>query len=1446
MENLYQELFKTYQEKSSIEYEKHVEIAKGKLEDKDFKYDYESFIPYPTYTNKNFNEIIYKKEEFHRNKSRFEKDKNTTYDDIVKDKCMGEFKLTPNQKLIKNFISPLTPYRSLLIYHSVGVGKCHAYNTPILMHDGSIKLVQDIKEGDTLMGDDSSARTVLSLAQGEDILYDIIQSNGMTYRVNSEHILVLKGREDNSEIHEIEVRNYIGLPDSLKKGLYGYSTFVEFPERETSMEPFYAAEKFDENIPIPKEYLYNSVKNRMKYFFGLVDYYGNLQDEVFIVYKQSEDLTYLGKSLGFNVKLINASAGKDSSYTRFHKDTTSRIMVNEVGRGQYYGFTLDGNHRYLLGDFTVTHNTCTAINIAEKYYDTHEKRVLVILSGNIEDNFRKQIYDINRVQQCTGQKYPNMIVDKNLLNKDALEKKIDSIIKQRYEFVGYKELAIYMETRKKKINEQIKDPADPSKLDDIILRRKTLYEETIKERFSNRLMIIDEAHNLRLPSETGDKQISKAFLELMNIIENVKLVLMTATPMYNTADEIVWMMNLLLTNDRAKTIKRSDLFDKDSNLTNAGEKILRDKCRGYVSYMRGENPFSFPFRLFPSINNKTDPNILKTYPKKDVYGEIIPEESKVKFLEIIASKMSSYQYEIYNSFKRKDIKDAMNNQDPDYIEPEFIAEEDLEDKNNDVQNTMQVSNVVYPADNWKQNSRVTYGLTGFNSCFDVSNSRVFHIKYKEHVKEKYGEFLSYEHLDTYAPKIKTLIDYIVKAKGIVFIYSRYYGAGLFPLACALEHIGMSRYSADGKNRNIMDKINITDKVKMASKFKYCVLSRKQELSPDNDKEIEVAKSAANINGDIIKVVIVSKIGTEGIDFKMIREVHILEPWYNLNRAEQIIGRAVRTCSHVNLPKEDRNVTIYFHANVCGGADGRGGADEESVDLRTYRISENKQKRIIAVENILKESSIDCNLNREVLLYPVKLLNMKFDINTSQGKTIKNYEIGDRDNSFICGFKPCEFKCTKTFPELKKSDIDTTTFDTEFILTDIDLMKQYISNLYISKNIPRSYDEILSSLNKEYKLIETEIVIFALEDMIELKHIIHLEKGTGYLIYKSNKYIFQYEKLLDSRMPLEDRERQELGDKNRMLELDITKIKNIKYPKEAVVAKAVLPADEQDAEIATAAADITYDKIYMNIYSQFILFLFDTETKADDINGLKYYFENKPDKTSLTNYEEVIYNYIVKIYKNKTIAVKDTKSESIIKNIKAQLDKYEDSIYDTILDRLSPADLFAIIKDKNTKLYAAKLYDAMKRINILFYTDDDKSHVYVLSSIDKKLYKINKNKSVVECSPMDYIKVKELNDAYNKFKASIKDINKDKLDNIRYYTRWQKNKLVFKVRETSVTLGAICDTSPKKEELITKIEKYADKKLNYILEYNKANLCIILEVLIRVYKEFHRAFYLQSK
>jgi hypothetical protein len=1148
------------------------------------------------------------------------------------------------------------------------------------------------------------------------------------------------------------------------------------------VEPFTAGVDF--KFAIPQEYLINSCKNRLKYFLGIVSVYGKVEDDYILVKHVSKDLTTLGRSLGFAV------LAKDGE-TIFLKNNLSRISVIEREEDDYFGFIVSGNNRYLLGDFTVTHNTCTAINIAEQYYDTFEKKVLVILSKTLEDNFRKQICDVTKVNQCTGTKYLDMVLNKNMLKEDALRKKVDDIIKQRYEFVGYKELAIYMENKKKLIEDQIKDPADPAKMPDIIARRQNAFAEIIRERFSNRLIIIDEAHNLRAHTEQTKKQISKAFLEMLGIVENVKLVLMTATPMYNTADEFVWMLNLLFTNDRVPTIKKSDIFDNDSNLTPKGEKLLREKCMGYISYMRGENPYSFPFRLFPSINNPKDPKLLKhqKYPAKDVYGEPIPPEKHIKFLEVVTSKMSSYQYDVYSSLKK-----TLKLDDDD-------VPEDAPEENNDVQNTSQLSNIAYPSEKleWEKDQKVAYGSKGFKSCFTVHNKT---FDYKEHVKKKYGEFLSYPFLDKYAPKIKTLIDYIKNAKGIVFIYSRYYEGGIIPLACALEHIGMVRYSVDGKNRNLMGRdITVHDQFG-GKRPKYSILSARSELSPNNDLEINVAKSLKNKDGDVIKVIIVTKIGTEGIDFKRIREVHILEPWFNLNRAEQIIGRGVRTCSHVDLPKAERNVTIYFHANCCPG-------DEESVDLRTWRLCESKQKKIIAVENVLKETAIDCNLNKEALMFPVDKMNTKFDIVTAQGKTVKNFEVGDRDNSFICGFNKCQLTCK---PEVHgKLPIDDTTFDIEFITDDIQLMKKYIASLYITDPKERTYEEILEGLKGRYKLIEEDIVNFALEEMINMKYHITLPKGDGYLIYRGNKYIFQYESLHDTMLSLEERSVLNKQTHNKRVELDISKIK-----KPAIAAPTV-----KHAAVANSG-----DSEKDDIYERAIMFFIQVEqfSKDDIAQGKAWLSKNKG--------YDIILNALNKVHED-VIAASGGGNDRVARKIREYLEKYEQAILETMIDRMTIQELFKIWRKKDiTSDIERKLQAALKP---LLLGD------FIINPSDKKLYKANAAGQLAECNPTEYLLMKS---EYETFKNQVADKpNKGK----KYFTTWDKKKLVFKVREKDALKGAVCDTSPKKEFLQKALEGYLGKGVDHLIKlYHKTQFCLMLEILARTSGDFQRALYLSSK
>jgi hypothetical protein len=193
-----------------------------------------------------------------------------------------------------NFVLNLRPYQiefsekllkklneddSCIGCSGTGSGKCLALNTPIIMYNGSIKMVQDITVGDLLMGEDSKPRTVLSLGRGEDTMYEIIPTKGETYTFNSEHILSLKctrlgvtkvksGRwtscyfnnktirvnsktfdtekeandflnslTEESKVVNIEIKNYLKLSKTTKHKLKLYRVPVNFPERPVPFDP---------------------------------------------------------------------------------------------------------------------------------------------------------------------------------------------------------------------------------------------------------------------------------------------------------------------------------------------------------------------------------------------------------------------------------------------------------------------------------------------------------------------------------------------------------------------------------------------------------------------------------------------------------------------------------------------------------------------------------------------------------------------------------------------------------------------------------------------------------------------------------------------------------------------------------------------------------------------------------------------------------------------------------------------------------------------------------------------------------------------------------------------------------------------------------------------------------------------------------------------------------
>lgn len=103
---------------------------------------------------------------------------------------------------------------------------CFAPDTPVLCWNGTIKMSQDIREGDELVGDDGTKRTVLGTVSGEDTMYEVKQNNGMSYTVNSKHTLVLKKRTEDGtilpDVIEMIITDYIHQPSEYKQSYVGY------------------------------------------------------------------------------------------------------------------------------------------------------------------------------------------------------------------------------------------------------------------------------------------------------------------------------------------------------------------------------------------------------------------------------------------------------------------------------------------------------------------------------------------------------------------------------------------------------------------------------------------------------------------------------------------------------------------------------------------------------------------------------------------------------------------------------------------------------------------------------------------------------------------------------------------------------------------------------------------------------------------------------------------------------------------------------------------------------------------------------------------------------------------------------------------------------------------------------------------------------------------------
>jgi hypothetical protein len=424
------------------------------------------------------------------------------------------------------------------------------------------------------------------------------------------------------------------------------------------------------------------------------------------------------------------------------------------------------------------------------------------------------------------------------------------------------------------------------------------------------------------------------------------------------------------------------------------------------------------------------------------------------------------------------------------------------------------------------------GSQGLKRIMDYSDSKTPAIKGQFEYKRGVPHVFQTDEIGKYSAKIKNVCDYIYNketgkvSEGIILVYSSYIDAGVIPMALALEEMGFTRFGEKSKPLFKTPPVPVVDVRTMeppVSKkdFKparYIMITGDPRISPNNDLDVKAITNNDNIfkedkdgniidiSGEIIKVVLISQAGSEGLDFKAIRQVHILEPWYNINRMEQIIGRAVRNFSHKDLPFSKRNVQIFLYGTILENV------EEEAADLYVYRISELKAIKIGRVTRLLKQTSVDCIINHD----QTELISKNFDKieenrditqELSDLQILNNFVIGDIDNSATCDFQTCEFKC---LPDISIEDSieNTDTYNESFMLINSDKIIQKIKMLMKLRYFYRKNDLLkLINIPKKYP---TSQIYAALTQIINdnTEYITDKYERTGYLINIGDYYLFQ--------------------------------------------------------------------------------------------------------------------------------------------------------------------------------------------------------------------------------------------------------------------------------------------------------------------------------------------------
>lgn len=501
------------------------------------------------------------------------------------------------------------------------------------------------------------------------------------------------------------------------------------------------------------------------------------------------------------------------------------------------------------------------------------------------------------------------------------------------------------------------------------------------------MYIIDEAHNFikNVYNNITNKQGKRAQVIYDYMIrdqkenDSTRIILMSGTPAVNQPYELALIFNLL----------RPDLFPNSEAKFN--EIYINSKGN-----MNGQN-----YGLNPETKNMFQRRILGLVSyyqgsTSDLYAKKVPHQKNLI--------MSEYQLQTYRHYEEIERKIEANNKPGQKSQSVYRSY------------TRQASNFVFPImgdDMTGENrprpgkfrlserevERLMEGLEGTDVDKQVADRYQLYLDTMKRYMLAFDEYLNKQ--ESYDRKMNLSLnkDLEVFRNEYKYKFSEFwsnYGEksntlkAMYECSCKMTAIMFNSYRSAGPVLIYSNYVKMEGMEVFKIYMKHFGFTQASVESPGigldfhryteftgqidkelKDKNLTAFNDIKNKDGSKIRIILISPAGSEGISLRNVRQVHVMEPYWNEVRIEQLIGRAIRQCHHKDIPILERYVDVYRYNAISG-------LDDTTTDQEIQELARKKKDLIESFLTSIKEAAIDCELFKEHNMIDGKYSCFKFN------------------------------------------------------------------------------------------------------------------------------------------------------------------------------------------------------------------------------------------------------------------------------------------------------------------------------------------------------------------------------------------------------------------------------------------------------------------------------------